>query len=140
MATPSRLIVTEPCVLLHTFGSIEVSLVFVCGQSVSEFLWDRLRASIKFPVMPKRAQYARFSEEAGKLHWCPSAGILAAIGTIIASLTKTTMNEMKYELFTVVLVKFAGVDIHVHTDDRSCWWRGMEAEQPTMEPHVRSAV
>ncbi len=62
--------VTEPCVLdlvLHTFGSIEFSLVFVCGQSVSEFLWDILPASIQFPVMPKRAQYARFGQENGKL-------------------------------------------------------------------------
>eukprot|EP01043_Picozoa_sp_COSAG02_P011866 COSAG02_NODE_444_length_22204_cov_21.041167_6_plen_235_part_00 len=43
---------------------MDFSLVFICAQSVSEFLWDRLRASIQFPVMPKRAQYARFSGEA----------------------------------------------------------------------------
>eukprot|EP01043_Picozoa_sp_COSAG02_P017883 COSAG02_NODE_821_length_16794_cov_42.795747_5_plen_117_part_00 len=53
---------TEPCVL-RTFGGVDFSLVFICVQSVSEFLWDRLRASIQFPVMPKRAQYARFSGE-----------------------------------------------------------------------------
>eukprot|EP01043_Picozoa_sp_COSAG02_P017749 COSAG02_NODE_812_length_16908_cov_238.494319_5_plen_122_part_00 len=33
---------------------------FICVQSVSEFLWDGLRASIEFPFMPKHAQYARF--------------------------------------------------------------------------------
>eukprot|EP01043_Picozoa_sp_COSAG02_P066612 COSAG02_NODE_10426_length_1943_cov_3.264100_2_plen_187_part_00 len=38
---------------------------FISVQSVSEFLWDRLRASIQFHVMPKRAQYARFSGEDG---------------------------------------------------------------------------
>eukprot|EP01043_Picozoa_sp_COSAG02_P091553 COSAG02_NODE_28263_length_592_cov_7.490872_1_plen_67_part_01 len=52
--------VTELCVL-RTFGGVDFSLIFVCAQSVPEFLWDRLRASIQFPVMPKRAQYARFS-------------------------------------------------------------------------------
>eukprot|EP01043_Picozoa_sp_COSAG02_P029312 COSAG02_NODE_1818_length_10774_cov_4.788009_5_plen_174_part_00 len=36
---------------------------FICAPSVPEFLWDRLRASIRFPVMPKGAQYARFSGE-----------------------------------------------------------------------------
>ena len=55
-------LVTELCVL-RTFGGVDFSLVFICAQSVSEFLWDRLRASIQFPVMPKRAQYARFSGE-----------------------------------------------------------------------------
>eukprot|EP01043_Picozoa_sp_COSAG02_P076205 COSAG02_NODE_16073_length_1115_cov_1.236220_2_plen_72_part_01 len=42
-------------------GGVDFSLVFIIAQSVPEFLWDRLRASIQFPVMPKRAQYARFS-------------------------------------------------------------------------------
>eukprot|EP01043_Picozoa_sp_COSAG02_P016153 COSAG02_NODE_705_length_18261_cov_45.441716_10_plen_84_part_00 len=55
-------LVTELCVL-RTFGGVDFSLIFICAQSVSEFLWDRLRASIQFPVMPKRAQYARFSGE-----------------------------------------------------------------------------
>ena len=54
--------VTELCVL-RTFGGVDFSLIFICAQSVPEFLWDRLRASIQFPVMPKRAQYARFSED-----------------------------------------------------------------------------
>ena len=54
--------VAELCVL-RTFGGVDFSLVFICAQSVSEFLWDRLRASIQFPVVPKRAQYARFSGE-----------------------------------------------------------------------------
>eukprot|EP01043_Picozoa_sp_COSAG02_P017272 COSAG02_NODE_779_length_17271_cov_30.596261_7_plen_80_part_00 len=36
---------------------------FICVQSVSEFLWDGLHASIEFPVMPKHAQYARFGGE-----------------------------------------------------------------------------
>ena len=49
--------------VLRTFGGVDFSLTFICGQSVSEFLWDRLPASIQFPVMPKRAQYARFSGE-----------------------------------------------------------------------------
>eukprot|EP01043_Picozoa_sp_COSAG02_P101312 COSAG02_NODE_37365_length_442_cov_46.119534_1_plen_86_part_01 len=49
---------TELCVLC-TFGSVDFSLVFICVQSVSEFLWDRLRASIQFPSMPKRAQSGR---------------------------------------------------------------------------------
>ena len=53
---------TELCVL-RTFGGVDFSLSFICAQSVPEFLWDRLRASIQFPVMPKRAQYARFSGE-----------------------------------------------------------------------------
>ena len=55
-------VVAELCAL-RTFGGVDFSLVFICAQSVSEFLWDRLRASIQFPVMPKRAQYARFSGE-----------------------------------------------------------------------------
>ena len=54
--------VTELCVL-RTFGGVDFSLIFICAQYVPEFLWDRLRASIQFPVMPKRAQYARFSGE-----------------------------------------------------------------------------
>ena len=53
---------TELCVV-RTFGGVDFSLTFICAQSVPEFLWDRLRASIQFPVMPKRAQYARFSGE-----------------------------------------------------------------------------
>ena len=60
-------IVTELCVL-RTFGGVDFSLSFICAQSVSEFLWDRLRASIQFTVMPKRAQYARFSGENGDDH------------------------------------------------------------------------
>eukprot|EP01043_Picozoa_sp_COSAG02_P016599 COSAG02_NODE_734_length_17948_cov_816.410163_9_plen_86_part_00 len=55
-------IVTELCVL-RTFGGVDFSLSSICAQSVPEFLWDRLRASIQFRVMPKRAQYARFSGE-----------------------------------------------------------------------------
>ena len=55
-------LVTELCVL-RTFGGVDFSLIFICAQYVPEFLWDRLRASIQFPVMPKRAQYARFSGE-----------------------------------------------------------------------------
>eukprot|EP01043_Picozoa_sp_COSAG02_P022216 COSAG02_NODE_1149_length_14210_cov_40.850542_3_plen_296_part_00 len=54
--------VTELCVL-RTFGSVNFSLVFICGQSVSEFLWERLPASIQFQLITKRAQYARFSGE-----------------------------------------------------------------------------
>eukprot|EP01043_Picozoa_sp_COSAG02_P008629 COSAG02_NODE_280_length_25797_cov_66.644447_8_plen_168_part_00 len=54
--------VTELCVL-RTFGGVDFSLVFICAQSVPELLWNILRASIQFPVMPKRAQYARFSGE-----------------------------------------------------------------------------
>ena len=54
----------EPCVL-HTFGSVDFPLGFICGQSVSEFLRDGLPASIQFPVMPKHAQYARFGGETG---------------------------------------------------------------------------
>eukprot|EP01043_Picozoa_sp_COSAG02_P013406 COSAG02_NODE_536_length_20657_cov_91.744041_9_plen_110_part_00 len=53
--------VTELCGL-RTFGGVDFSLIFICAQSVSEFLWDRLRASTQFPVMPKRAQYARLVE------------------------------------------------------------------------------
>eukprot|EP01043_Picozoa_sp_COSAG02_P017799 COSAG02_NODE_816_length_16859_cov_15.645764_5_plen_93_part_00 len=56
--------ITELCVL-RTFGGVDFSLVFICAQSVPEFLWDRLRASIQFPVMSKRAQYTRFSGEDG---------------------------------------------------------------------------
>eukprot|EP01043_Picozoa_sp_COSAG02_P019766 COSAG02_NODE_962_length_15608_cov_16.347692_8_plen_94_part_00 len=55
-------VVTELCVV-RTFGGVDFSLVFIRVQFVSEFLWDRLRASIQFPVMPKRAQYVRFSGE-----------------------------------------------------------------------------
>eukprot|EP01043_Picozoa_sp_COSAG02_P075149 COSAG02_NODE_15365_length_1177_cov_5.259740_2_plen_56_part_01 len=54
----SPIFVTELCVL-RTLGGVDFSVVFICVQSVPEFLWDRLRASIQFPVMPKRAQYAR---------------------------------------------------------------------------------
>ena len=57
---PDHYFVTELCA---SFGGVDFSLGFICVQSVSEFLWDRLRASIQFPVMPKRAQYARFSGE-----------------------------------------------------------------------------
>eukprot|EP01043_Picozoa_sp_COSAG02_P038172 COSAG02_NODE_2924_length_7735_cov_4.298324_8_plen_118_part_00 len=53
-------LVAELCVL-RTFGGVDFSLISICAQYVSEFLWDILRASIQFPVMPKRAQYARFS-------------------------------------------------------------------------------
>ena len=62
--TPTEVLVlvAELCVL-RTFGGVDFSLIFICAQSVPEFLWDRLRASIQFPVMPKRAQYARFSGE-----------------------------------------------------------------------------
>eukprot|EP01043_Picozoa_sp_COSAG02_P053896 COSAG02_NODE_6020_length_3870_cov_25.718377_3_plen_235_part_00 len=55
-------LVTELCVL-RTFGGVDFSLIFICAQSVPEFLWDRLRASIQFQLVPKRAQYARFSGE-----------------------------------------------------------------------------
>ena len=55
-------LVAELCVL-RTFGGVDFSLIFICAQSVPEVLWDRLRASIQFPVVPKRAQYARFSGE-----------------------------------------------------------------------------
>eukprot|EP01043_Picozoa_sp_COSAG02_P048535 COSAG02_NODE_4776_length_4989_cov_8.197327_2_plen_157_part_00 len=58
--------VTELCVL-RTFGGVDFSLTFICAQSVPEFLWDRLRATIQFPVMPKRAQYARFSGDHARL-------------------------------------------------------------------------
>eukprot|EP01043_Picozoa_sp_COSAG02_P000569 COSAG02_NODE_10_length_59045_cov_19.973365_18_plen_219_part_00 len=54
--------IAELCVL-RTFGGVDFSLVFICAQPVSEFVWNRLHASIEFPVMPKRAQYARFSGE-----------------------------------------------------------------------------
>ena len=49
----------ELCVL-RTFGSPQIPLVFICPQSVPAFPWDRLGASIEFPVIPKRAQYAQF--------------------------------------------------------------------------------
>eukprot|EP01043_Picozoa_sp_COSAG02_P106115 COSAG02_NODE_42109_length_387_cov_8.718750_1_plen_50_part_01 len=35
-------LVTELCVL-RTFGCVDFSLIFICAQSVPEFLWDRLR-------------------------------------------------------------------------------------------------
>eukprot|EP01043_Picozoa_sp_COSAG02_P050760 COSAG02_NODE_5257_length_4492_cov_6.276121_5_plen_70_part_00 len=50
-----RMFVAELCVL-RTFGCVDFSLTFTCAQSVPEFLWDRLRASIQFTLMPKRAQ------------------------------------------------------------------------------------
>eukprot|EP01043_Picozoa_sp_COSAG02_P008488 COSAG02_NODE_273_length_26316_cov_13.661060_6_plen_103_part_00 len=53
---------------MRTVRGVDFSLCFICVQSVSEFLWDRLRASIQFPVMPKRAQYARFSGECTDHH------------------------------------------------------------------------
>eukprot|EP01043_Picozoa_sp_COSAG02_P021478 COSAG02_NODE_1091_length_14628_cov_1693.422810_11_plen_42_part_01 len=31
--------VTELCVL-RTFGGVDFSLIFICAQSVPEFLWD----------------------------------------------------------------------------------------------------
>eukprot|EP01043_Picozoa_sp_COSAG02_P006669 COSAG02_NODE_192_length_29942_cov_34.627228_18_plen_173_part_00 len=42
--------VAELCVL-RTFGGLDFSLIFICAQSVPEFLWDRLRASSQFRVM-----------------------------------------------------------------------------------------
>eukprot|EP01043_Picozoa_sp_COSAG02_P102821 COSAG02_NODE_38839_length_424_cov_0.809231_1_plen_50_part_10 len=45
-------LIPEQCVL-RTFGSVDFSLIFICGQSVSAFLWDRLHASVKFTVMRK---------------------------------------------------------------------------------------
>ena len=63
---------SELCVL-RTFGSVDFSLVFICVQSVSEFLWDGLHASIEFPVMPKHAQYARFGGELDTLQSRESA-------------------------------------------------------------------
>eukprot|EP01043_Picozoa_sp_COSAG02_P010114 COSAG02_NODE_350_length_24063_cov_47.131447_12_plen_226_part_00 len=59
---PKSTFLTELCVL-RTFGGVDFSLIFICAQSVPEFLWDRLRASIQFTVIPKRAQYGRFSGE-----------------------------------------------------------------------------
>eukprot|EP01043_Picozoa_sp_COSAG02_P042534 COSAG02_NODE_3623_length_6455_cov_5.274544_6_plen_54_part_01 len=47
--------------VLRAFGGLDFSLIFIRAQSVPEFLWERLRASIQFPPMPKRAQHARFS-------------------------------------------------------------------------------
>ena len=52
-------LLAELCVL-RTFGSPQIPLVFICPQSVPAFPWDRLGASIEFPVIPKRAQYAQF--------------------------------------------------------------------------------
>ena len=69
-STDESILVTELCVL-RTFGGVDFSLIFICAQYVPEFLWDRLRASIQFPVMPKRAQYARFSGE-----YCSTSRIL----------------------------------------------------------------
>ena len=69
----ARRFVTELCVL-RTFGGVYFSLIFICAQSVPEFLWDRLRASIQFPVLPKRAQYARFSALSSK----PTVGLPSA--------------------------------------------------------------
>eukprot|EP01043_Picozoa_sp_COSAG02_P028849 COSAG02_NODE_1769_length_10996_cov_22.332385_4_plen_123_part_00 len=43
-------LITELCVL-PTFGGVDFSLDFICVQAVSEFLWDRLRATIQFRVM-----------------------------------------------------------------------------------------
>ena len=51
------------CAYCARLGVSTFHWFFICRQSVSEFLWDRLPASIQFPVMPKRAQYARFSGE-----------------------------------------------------------------------------
>ena len=87
--------VTELCVL-RTFGCPDFLLVFICAQSVPEFLWDRLRASIQFPVMPKRAQYARFSGEDGDgnsmqppvgsaLLRCGTAGDRGGVGLLVIS-------------------------------------------------------
>eukprot|EP01043_Picozoa_sp_COSAG02_P037203 COSAG02_NODE_2775_length_8040_cov_9.109365_8_plen_123_part_00 len=67
-----KLLVTELCVL-RTFEGVDFSLIFVCAQYVPEFLWDRLRASIQFPVMLKRAQYARFSGDYVSSPCLPSA-------------------------------------------------------------------
>eukprot|EP01043_Picozoa_sp_COSAG02_P033070 COSAG02_NODE_2239_length_9411_cov_3.663552_11_plen_53_part_01 len=33
-------VVAELCVL-RTFGGVDFSLIFICAQSVPEFLWDR---------------------------------------------------------------------------------------------------
>ena len=72
-------LVAELCAL-RTFEGVDFSLIFICAQSVPEFLWDRLRASIQFPLMPKRAQYARFSGEATTAvrSWPGDRGIRAA--------------------------------------------------------------
>ena len=51
------------CAYCARLGVSTFHWFFICAQSVPEFLWDRLRASIQFTVMPKRAQYARFSGE-----------------------------------------------------------------------------
>ena len=92
-----RVFVAELCVL-RTFGGVDFSLTFICTQSVPDFLWDRLRASIQFYVIPKRAQYARFSGECATIHmhcldfsahfWFKS---LCAIYVRCAVLTKTTV-------------------------------------------------
>ena len=59
----ATIFIAELCVL-RTSGGVNFSLVFICVQSVSEFLWDGLHASTEFPVMPKHAQYAaRFGGE-----------------------------------------------------------------------------
>eukprot|EP01043_Picozoa_sp_COSAG02_P056270 COSAG02_NODE_6650_length_3436_cov_3.932673_3_plen_189_part_00 len=48
-----EMFVAELCVL-RTFGGVDFSLISICVQYVPEFLWDRLRASIQFHVMPGR--------------------------------------------------------------------------------------
>ena len=59
--------------IAHVWG-VNFSLIFICAQSVPEFLWERLRATIQFPVIPKRAQYARFGGEHPGFHEvCPVA-------------------------------------------------------------------
>eukprot|EP01043_Picozoa_sp_COSAG02_P065580 COSAG02_NODE_9942_length_2069_cov_1.879695_1_plen_86_part_10 len=58
------------CAYCARLGGVDFSVTFICAQYVPEFLWDKLRASIQFPLMPKRAQYARFSGELS----CPHHG------------------------------------------------------------------
>ena len=71
--------VTELCVL-RTFGGVDFSLVFICVQSVSEFLWDGLHASIEFPITPKHAQDARFGGENGLRFLTPAGTRKTTIG------------------------------------------------------------
>eukprot|EP01043_Picozoa_sp_COSAG02_P093615 COSAG02_NODE_30119_length_556_cov_17.564551_1_plen_156_part_00 len=65
--------------IAHVWGCRLFADFHLRAQYVPEFLWDRLRASIQFPVMPKRAQYARFSGDYGNCHnlaaepWGPPA-------------------------------------------------------------------
>eukprot|EP01043_Picozoa_sp_COSAG02_P037863 COSAG02_NODE_2874_length_7845_cov_4.528660_4_plen_109_part_00 len=77
--------VAELCVL-RTFG-VSTFHLFLSARNMSlNFIWDRLPASIQFPVMTKRAQYARFSGECTCTLYCHGTWVVKSSSRPVSSI------------------------------------------------------